>query len=299
MKKIAMWMLLSTVAVGCAGIESLDQIKASNNEVSLKAAKKLKDAKAKFYFNEFNDEYEKDKKIKKLAIAYYHIGWDSGSEWRESSRFLNVSKATTDYQAIVDNSMKALKTKFEKLGYEVLTPSELAKKSATFAAIKPNGIFPYSPTSGQHYAGVSVQDSRYIHGITQEGKLISKINSEADIDAVVGVYFNDLGTGAGESKFRDNFVLVVNNHVFANLTICVSREKAKAAGVSLGFFGDANHCGEAIGEYDGKYFLPDLRHEANGDFDALKKVGFDGISAAYISGAPALVEAIYEEGMKE
>ncbi len=298
MKKLATWALLGLAAVGCAGIESVDQIKASNNEFASAAYKKTKDAKAKFYFNEFNDEYKGDKRLKKLALAYYQIGWDSGKDWRNTERFMGVGKAQSDYQAVVEASAKELKTQFEKLGYEVMMPAELAQASATFAAIKPNGVFSYSPTAGQELVGVSIKDSRYIHAMTQEGKLVSKINSEAGIDAIVGVYYNDLGTGSGESKLNDNFVLVVNNHVASNLTICVSRERAKAAGVSLGFFGDANHCGEALAEFDGKYLLPDLRHQEKADFALLKQVGFDGIMKAYQNAPKGLVEAIYEEGMK-
>ena len=299
MMKIAKLALLCSVLTGCAGIKNVDQIKDSNSEVASEAAAKMKKANAKFFFNEFNDEYEGDKKIKKLGIAYFQIGWDSGSDWRNKSRFMNVSDATPEYQAVVDAAYKKMVEKFQKLGYEVISPSELAEKSATFSSIKPSGIFEYSPTSGQNLTGVSLKDSRYIHAITNEGKLISKINSEAGIDAIVGLYFNDLGTGSGESKLNDNFVLVVNNHVTSNLTICVSREKAKAAGVSLGLFGDANHCGQAVGEFDGKYFLPDMRHSDRKDFELLKRVGFEGISAAYSAAAPALVEALYEEGMED
>lgn len=299
MLKIAAVVFLSSVLVGCAGIKNIDQIKSSNEEVANEASKKMKDADAKFFFNEFNDEYEGDKKIKKIGISYFQIAWDSGSGWRNESRFMNVSQASSDYQAIVDASYKKLVEKLQKLGYEVLSPSEIAEKSTTFSLIKPNGIFEFSPTSGQELTAVSIKDSRYIHAITNEGKLVSKINSEAGIDAILGVFFNDLGTGSGESKYNDNFVLVVNNHVTSNLTICVSREKAKAAGVSLGIFGDANHCGQAVGEYDGKYFLPDLRHSDKSDFESLKKVGFDGINAAYLNASPALFEALYEEGMKD
>lgn len=299
MKNIFISIAISSLLVGCAGIKSIDQIKSSNAEVANVAAESMKDASAKFFFNEFNDEYEGDKKIKKLGVAYFQIAWDSGSEWRNKSRFMGVGEATPEYQAVVEASYKKMVEKFQKLGYEIMSPTELAQKSSTFSSIKPSGIFEFSPTSGQEFAGVGLKDSRYIHAITNEGKLVSKINSEAGIDAIVGVYFNDLGTGAGESKLNDNFVLVVNNHVTSNLTICVAREKAKAAGVSLGLFGDANHCGQAVGEYDGKYFLPDLRHSDKADFENLKKVGFEGIEAAYSNAAPALVQALYEEGMKE
>lgn len=301
MNKVLPMLALSLMVYGCAGIDNPDQIKSSNNQVAKGAYEGARKANAKFFFNEFNDEYEGKNKIKRIAVAYYHIGWDQGKEWRNSTgmRFMHVGKATAEYQGVVDASFNSFKAAFEKLGYEVLTPSELAEKSPTFAALKPNGIFEYSPTYGQDFAGVSVKDSRYIHPITNEGKLVSKINSESGIDAIVGVYFNDHGTGAGEAKYKDTFVLSVNSTVLMNLTICVSRERAKAAGVSLGIFGDANHCGQSVGEFEGKYFLPDLRNSDKSDYEMLKSLGFEGLTLAYTAAPKGLVESIYEEGMKE
>lgn len=300
MKKIASIVILSSMLASCAGgIKNVDQIKASNDQVASEATKKMMDANAKFFFNEFNDVYEGDKKIKKIGIAYFQIGWDSGKDWRTTRRFMNVSTSVSDYQSVVDTSYKKLVEKLQSLGYEVMSPTELAQKSATYAAIKPNGVFGFSPTSGQELSVVSLQDSRYIHAITNEGKLISQINSEAGIDAILGAYFHDLGTGSGESKLNDNFVLVVNNHVTSNLTICASREKAKAAGVSLGLFGDANHCGQTIGEFNGRYFLPDMRHSDKPDYLNIKNVGFEGMKSIYSNAAPALLQSLYEEGMKE
>ena len=148
MMKIAKLALLCSVLTGCAGIKNVDQIKDSNSEVASEAAAKMKKANAKFFFNEFNDEYEGDKKIKKLGIAYFQIGWDSGSDWRNKSRFMNVSDATPEYQAVVDAAYKKMVEKFQKLGYEVISPSELAEKSATFSSIKPSGIFECNPTAG-------------------------------------------------------------------------------------------------------------------------------------------------------
>lgn len=299
MKTKSLLVAISMLSFGCASIDNLDQIKSSNNEVTKKAYEEAKEANSKFFFNEFNDEYEGKDKIQKLAIAFFHIGWDAGQEWRKKTRFMEAAVAPTDYQAVVDSSFASMKAAWEKLGYEVLTPSELAAKSPTFAALKASGTFEYSPNFGQELTGLSVKDSRYIDTITNQGALVSKINSEAGIDALVGVFFNDVGLGAGETKYRDNFVLTVNSNVFMKLNICVSRERAKAQGVSLGLFGDANHCGETVGEFSGKYLLPDLRHKDKSDFEALKKIGFEGLSQAYTAASKGLVESIYEEGMKE
>ena len=78
---------------------------------------------------------------------------------------MNVSTSVSDYQSVVDTSYKKLVEKLQSLGYEVMSPTELAQKSATYAAIKPNGVFGFSPTSGQELSVVSLQDSRYIHAI--------------------------------------------------------------------------------------------------------------------------------------
>lgn len=299
-KQFSVSMLIALMATSCASIKSIDEIKTTTAGVTKNAYQGGKEANSKFFFNEFNDEYEDDNKIKKIGIAYYQIGWDS-KEWRKNSRFMSpdYNAATKDYQNVVDTSMEKLKEKFMKLGYEVLTPSELAAKSATFAALKTaNGTFEYSPTSGQELIGLSVKDSRYIHAMTNEGKLVSKINNEAGVDAIVGVYYNDLGTSGSETDLNGTFILGVTSSVSFNLTICVSREKAKAAGVSLGIFGDANHCGQSVGEYGSQYYLPDLRHTDKPEFPMIKEVAFEGMKNAYSAVAEGLVESIYEEGMK-
>lgn len=273
-------------------------MKSESAEISAAAYKSAKNGSAKFFFNEFNDEYEGDKKIKKLAIAYYQIGWDPGKDWRDKGRFMNPGQSKKEYQDVVNSSVETMKAEFEKLGYQVLLPSELKEKSSTFAALKPNYNFINEDMPGRRFETYTASESRYIHAITNQGKLVSKIAKEADVDAVIGVFFNDYGTGSGETKYKDNFVLSVNSHISYFFTICVPREKAKEAGVSLGVFGDANHCGQVVDGFEGRYMLPDMRHDDKPDFNELKLVGFEGITSIYKAANRGIVQAIYEEGMK-
>lgn len=302
MKKQTMSLALLIFLAGCSSAPTINGMKKNSEEDKAKAYQAGKDGDVKYLFNEFRDSYKGENKIKKIGILYYSIGWDKSQELRnKSGASIDPGYFPNEYQALVDASMEEMKETFKKLGYEVLTPAQLAEKSETFRSIKSTPqFFEYSPTSGQEYVGMAVPDSRYIHIMTHEGKLLSKINSEVpEVDAFIGFSMNSHGTNGSEWLLdRTTFYGVTANHSIHSF-FCVPREKAKKAGVSLGWFGDANDCARGNAEFKSTYYLPGQNTKGKPVHDEIKNLTFENLKQLYKRVNQGLVENYYQQGLKK
>lgn len=301
MKKIVFSTSLLLLLGGCASTPTITGMKKASDEDAEAVYKAARKGESKFLFDEFSDSYKGENKIKKIGVLYYSIGWDKSQDLRkESGATIDPGNFPDDYQALVNNSMMEMKATFEKLGYQFVTPSELAAKSQTFKALKTQPQFNhYSPTSGQELVGMGVPDSRYVHMMTHEGKLLSQIQSEApDIDAFIGFNMNSLGKN-GSSWLLDGmkFYGVPAFHE-AHSFLCVPREKAKKNGVNLGWFGDANDCARAQADFKVIYYLPGQDSKSQKLYEEVKTLGFSNLDRLYKNVARGLVENFYEEGLK-
>jgi hypothetical protein len=281
LKKFSLAVVISAVAIGCSSIKSVDEIKAAQAKAMLNAEEAANDADAKFN-RRFNKDYKGDKALKKIAIVFTQVSWDIGKDLRNGSGTSNVVGPASDYeraQKIVEGVYNQTKESFEKIGYTVISPSQLADSSPTFKALPTNnGVFEFSPTSGQEFAGVGVEGSRYIHMMTHEGKLISKISREAGIDAVVGLYINDLGYKGQETNLNKTFISGVTSE-----------------DISTGWLGDANHCGQASADFKNQYYLPWKNKKDEPEYQSVLEAGYDHLTTVY----PVVVKGMIEELKKE
>ena len=291
------------VLAGCASISSVDQLKQAQNKALENAKEAAGDADAKFFHRRFNKDYTGDKNLKKVAIVFTQVAWDLGKDVRngDADSVRNIQGPTSNLeqaQGVVDAVYAQTKESLEKLGYTVVSPTELAQASATYKALAASsGVFFFSPTSGQEYAGLAVADSRYIHMMTNEGKLISKISNEAGIDAVVGLTINDTGMGAQETNLNKTFISGITSQVDALLLICVGKEQAKARDISTGWLGDANHCGEARAEFKNQYYLPWKNKTGEPEYAPVLEAGYAHLKAVYPIIVKGMIEELKEEGL--
>lgn len=286
---------------GCATIKSLDEVRNLNTAHANDAHEAGRDASVKFDQNEFNDVYEGKAKLKTLGIIFTALNWDLKG-WRKTTEtdFMGPGSAFAEHRQVVDAVMNEIKVGFEKYGYQVLTPTEMAKKSPTYASIKlSDKVEEFSPTSGQEFQSVASTGSRYIDKFFREGELISKINKEAGVDAVISFHINEIDGNATETKIGDTKLLGAGGKGDAFLVVCVSNEKAKENGMSFGLFGQPNHCGTAQATIVAGRYLPALDSRTGQHFEEAKKVGFEGMTRTYTSAAKGMVEEFYDEGLKD
>lgn len=300
--KILLALPMSFLVFGCASIQSIDEIKSAQQKALNNAQEGAKDADAKFVNRAFSKDYKGDKAIKKIAIVYTQVSWDIGKDLRadgeDTKHVINPVAHKEKAQEIVNAVYDQAKSSFEKIGYTVLSPKELAEASPTYKAIAASsGSFTFSPTYGQEFTGLAVEESRWIDKMTHQGKLISKISEEAGIDAVVGLYVNDLGYSGQETNLNKTFISGVTSEVRSYLLMCVGKEQAKAAGVSTGWLGDANHCGEASAEFKNQYYLPWSNKSGEPEYESVLAAGYDHLKAVYPPLVRGMIEELKSEGL--
>lgn len=301
MKNIFLFVPMAMIFAGCASTPNISEMKSVSQQDADKVYTAAKKGDSKFLFNEFADSYKGPNKVKKIGILYYSIGWDYPSDFKNDSSIMTPKNTFVDYEQTVNDSMAEMIASFKKLGYEVVTPTELAGMSATYKALKENaGVTEVSPNYGQNLLHVAVKDSRYIDKVTHQGKLLSKINEEApSVDAFIGFSMNAFGKSGTKWTLDDTKFFGVNGANEAHSFLCVSREKAKKNGVSLGLFGDANDCARAQALFKASIYTPSMDSEGTKHFSDIKELGFSNMSLMYRNVARGLVENYYEEGLKD
>lgn len=285
----------------CASMPEISEMKKISEQDANKVYTAAKKGESKFLFNEFSDSYKGDQKIKKIGILYYSIGWDYPQDLKNDKYVMTPKNNFADYEKTVNESMMEMIETFKKLGYEVVTPTELAQMSATYKALPANqGVTEVQPNVGQNVLHVAVNESRYIDKLTHQGKLLSKINAEAPtVDAFIGLSMNVFGEGGTKWKMDDTKFYSIHGTNQAHSFLCVSREKAKKNGVKLGIFGDANDCARAQAAFAATKYLPSIETPEGKHFAEIKSLGFSNMTAMYRNMARGLTENFYEEGMKE
>ncbi|MFP5519813.1 MAG: hypothetical protein ACLGGX_07915 [Bdellovibrionia bacterium] len=289
-------------AVGCASIGSVSEIQNWNQEMISKTFEEGKDADVKFLFKDFNDVYTKENKIKSVAILFVNLAWDS-KEYREialkdskRASFMSPQAAPDDYREVANAVMEQMKKDFSGKGFTVLTPTELAEKSPTFAAIQYNkDVYTFSPTFGQEFQGISAVGSRYIDKWERDGDVISKIAKEAGVDAFVSYAVNMVDSSAYEAEIDGLPLFGAGGKGDVFFSMCVSNERAKELGVSMGLFGKPNHCGSAQGSLTFGRYLPSTRKSDHPKFNEVKSLGFESMKAGYTQFSKGLVEEFYSE----
>ena len=301
MKNIFLLASFGTLLAGCASTPNISEMKSVSQQDADKVYVAAKKGDSKFLFNEFSDSYKGPNNVKKIGILYYSIGWDYPSDFKNDSSVMTPKNHFTDYEKTVNDSMTEMIETFKKLGYEIVTPTELATMSPTYKALKENvGVTEVSPNYGQNVLHVAVKDSRYIDKVTHQGKLLSKINEEAStVDAFIGFSMNAFGKSGTKWKLDDTKFFGINGANEAHSYLCVSREKAKKNGVSLGLFGDANDCARAQALFKASIYTPSTESDGTKNFADIKELGFSNMSLMYRNVARGLVENFYEEGLKD
>lgn len=231
----------------CASIGSVSEIETWNQKNINQAYESGKDANVKFLGSDF-DVYEKDKKLKTIAILTVNMAWDS-KRYREIAKqdpneahFMTPTAAPDEHRAVADAVLEQMRASFTEKGFTVLTPVQLAEKSATYAAIQHSkDVYSFSPTSGQEFQGIAATGARYIDKWEREGDLISKIGSEAGVDAFVTLAINQIDTAAYEAEIDSLDLYGAGGEAIAYFSFCIPNDKAVAAGVRMGLFGKPNH----------------------------------------------------------
>lgn len=301
MKAIFLLGSLAMVLASCASTPNISEMKSVSQQDAEKVYTAAKKGDSKFLFNEFSKSYKGTNKVKKIGILYYSIGWDYPNDFKNDVKIMTPKNHFADYEKTVNDSMAEMIETFKKLGYEVVTPTELAAMSATYKGLKENaGVTEVSPNYGLNFLHVAVKDSRYIDKVTHAGKLLSKINEEAPtVDAFIGFSMNAYGNSGTKWTLDDTKFFAVNGANEAHSFLCVSREKAKKNGVKLGLFGDANDCARAQAMFKASIYTPSTDSEGSKHFADIKELGFSNMSLMYRNVARGLVENYYEEGLKE
>jgi hypothetical protein len=301
MRSSFLFLIMALFLGACASAPTIDGMKATSEKEVKEIYEAAKEGDSKFLFGEFSDHYKGDEKIKKIAIVYYSIGWDKSADLRdESGSTIDPGYYQNNYQNLVNASMEEMKARFERYGYKIITPDELAEMSPTFKAIQEQkGLNHYSPNSGQELVGLGVKGSRYIHMMTHEGKLLSKIHSEAtEVDAFLGFNMNSLGRSGTKWLLDGVRFYGVNAAHDAQSFLCVPRSKAEKNKVRLGWIGDANDCARAQALFKMSYFLPAKEEEGKKAHQEIKDLTFSNMEKAYRSVGKGLAENFYEEGLK-
>lgn len=301
LKKMTTAFAVSLLVVGCASIQSVEELKSAQQKALENAKEGASDADAKFN-RKFSKDYKGEKALKKIAIAYTQVSWDIGKDLRadttDTKNVINPVAHLDKAQDIVNAVYEQTKNSFEKMGYTVLSPKELAEASATFKALAAaKGTFSFSPTYGQEYTGLAVTESRWIDKMTHQGKLISAISKEAGVDAVVGLYINDTGYKGQETNLNKTFISGVTSEVRSHVLICIGKEQAKAMDISTGWLGDANHCGEASAEFKNQYYLPWSNKKNEPEYASVLDAGYSHLKAVYPILVKGMIEELKEEGL--
>lgn len=286
----------------CASIGSVSEIKTWNQQNIDKAYEAGKEADVKFLMKDFDDVYVKEKSLKTIAILGVNMAWDS-KRYREiakddphAAHFMTPTAAPEDHRKVADAVLEQLKASYTAKGFTVLTPDQLAEKSATYAAIKTSTeVYTFSPTSGQEFQGIAATNSRYIDKWEREGDLISKIGAEAGVDAFVTLAVNQVDTGAFEAEIDDLELYGAGGEAIAYFSMCVPNDKAVAAGVRMGLFGKPNHCGSAQADLTTGRYLPSTKKADHAKFAELKSLGFDAMTTTYTLFAKGVVDEFNDE----
>lgn len=253
MKTLALLTLASTLVTGCSTTLNKNEVKSAYNKALEEIKDEAADADTSFNLGKLSKYYSGEKKLKKVAIlsSVYALASTRGFEaqansaraFESSDRFRNV--ITGGKQSIPNFIYDAASKQFiESAGYEIMSPSELAEKSATFRALNAqdkNHEWGSNPT----YSGIGSAGSRHLDMLTNAGKVTSKIAEEAGLDGVIQVSVTEVNINAKEGRYNSVDAVSFNRESTLNITVCVPREKAKADGAQLGWFGDANLCGSA------------------------------------------------------
>lgn len=301
LKRLVILAIITTGIVGCASIKSVDELKTAQDKAIKNAQEAADDADADFN-RDFNKDFMGDKALKKIAIVYSQVAWDIGKDLRangDDTRYVvNPVADLPKAQGVVNAVYSQLKKSFEELGYTVVSPTELAELSATYKALPTNdAVFYFSPTFGQEFSGLGISGSRHIDMMTHKGKLISQISREAGIDAVVGLYINDLGFKGQQTNLNKTFISGVSSEVRFNLLICIGKEQAKEAGVSTGWLGDANHCGVASADFKNQYYLPYSNAKDQPEYQSVLETGYSHLQAVYPLVVKGMITELKEEGL--
>lgn len=264
MKMLILALSVSFLAYSCSSTVNKNSVNADYEKALKEVKEEAEDADTSFNNGKFTKYYSGDKKIKKVAIisAVYGVASSRSVESGERDRdgnFKNVIE--TNKKDIASWIYDATKAQFENsAGYEIISPSELAEKSPTFKSLGLQDS-PHEWNSYPTYYGIGAQGSRHLDGLTHSGKKLSQIATEAGIDAVIQIYVNEVNSSAKEGYYQSVDTVGFKRESSLGITVCVPREKAKADGASLGWFGDANFCGGANVKNNHFVYFPETNNK--------------------------------------
>lgn len=313
--KSSAFLFLGSLMLSSCGSVAINDTSSLNQIASEKRAKALKEATdpdISMAGKDFEDIYEKNNKIKTIAIFGVGLGWNT-KDWKNktkdrysfSERYYGPSeKSYADYKSVVNNTNNAIVKKFESLGYKVISSEELAKLSPTYAALPKNnnsvGV-DKSFFGNSDFANVDADGAALDKRITHNGEILSKIWRESNVDAFVSFTGAETLKEDGYKEWDDLTVHVSNIHFSAHFTMCVAREKAKQAKVNLGIFGDANHCGGALLVDKAMSFMPEANYKdtSAAKYTQTKADGFQAMSQLWSGIAENMTYAFYKDKLED
>lgn len=303
MKGILVLVTAAILSSSCSTTVNKNDVNNAYGKSLKKVKEEAKDADTSFNSGKFTKYYKGENKIKKVAIisSVYGVASTRSVEQGERERDTGFRNVIQTNKADVANWIyEATKKQFEEsLGYEIISPSELAEKSPSFKTLNLQDT-PHEWHSNPTFYGVGSEGSRNLEGLTHGGKLTSKIAEEAGIDAVIQIFITEMNSSAKEGYYQGVDALSFKRESTLGLMVCVPREKAKKDGISLGWFGDANFCGGAAVKNEHVVYYPETNNKndkSNSDIAELDKTTTDYQKNYFQTMVTEAIKELKDEGL--